>query len=113
LGRPEDKDPYTATIVPVGGNLPVRWWSDGGNHTNWVRVIGDGHLIKIWNDRLDPGDTRIWVEIYTDPTQPPILRQECYILGQCYLYSARNQVYYIRGQIMTGVGCSYWNIDDP
>jgi hypothetical protein len=118
LGRPEDKDPYTATIVPVGGNLPMQWWSDGGNGTNWIRVIGNGSLIKIWNDRLNPPTTRIWVEVYTNPTQTPILRQECYIMGQCYLYSTPGQTYYIKGQIMatpgtTGVGCSYWNIDDP
>ena len=118
LGRPEDKDPYTSTIVPVGSNYPVQWWSDGGNGSNWLRIVGTGHLTKIWNDRLDPGSTRIWVEVYADPTASALIRQECYVLSPCYLHTRAGQTYYIKGQIIaipgtTGVGCSRWNIDDP
>jgi len=118
LGRPEDKDPLTATIVPMGSGYTISWWSDGGNGTNWIRIIGTGHLVHIVNDRLNPLSTRIWVEVYANPALAPLIRQECYTLSPCYLHTRPGQTYYIKGQIMTtpgttGVGCSRWNINDP
>lgn len=118
LGRPEDKDPYTATIIPIGLNLNMEWWSDGGNGTNWVRIIGNGGLVKFWSDRLNPPGTRIWTEMYANPLGAPLLRRECYELSPCRMHTRRGQFYYIKGTIIsepgtTGVGCTRWNIDDP
>ena len=114
LGLPEAKDPLTAPIVYPGGALDMVWWSDGGNGTNWVRLIGNGGLVKIWNDRLNPGDSRIWVDVLLDPVVGPVVvRRECYVGSPCYLHTRRGQVYYVRGIVLTGVACTHWNFDDP
>jgi hypothetical protein len=91
--------------------LPVTWYSDIGNGTNWIRIRGTGGLVKFWFDHLNPTSSRFWVEAYIDPTQPPVVRNECYSLTPCYLHTRAWQIYYIKAQIMTRAGCSNWNID--
>ena len=110
----EAKNPYTAPLVYAGDALAMKWWSDGGNGTNWVRLVGDGGMIKFWHDRLDPGGTRIWMDVLIDPVVGPVvIRRECYTLSPCYLHTRRGQIYYVRAQVMTGTGCTRWNFDDP
>ncbi len=113
-GTAEEKNPYTAPIVYPGGALDIKWWSDGGAGTSWARLIGDGKLVKIWNDRLNPASTRVWIDVLIDPiVGPVVVRRECYQLSPCYLHTRRGQTYYVRAQVLTGVGCSHWNFDDP
>jgi hypothetical protein len=92
----------------------MQWWSDGGNGTNWARLIGDGHLVKIWNDQLNPITTRVWIDVLLNPViGPVVVRRECYTNSPCYLHTRAGQTYYVRAQVLTGVGCTHWNFDDP
>jgi len=114
VGRPGDKNPYTATLKRVGEAHSVEWWAPGGNDVNWVRLIGDGKMVKLWNDALNPAGTRIWIEVFANPMSgEALIRRECYTLSQCWLHTRKDQIYYIRGAIMTGTGCTRWNFDDP
>jgi hypothetical protein len=71
-------------------------------------------MVKIWTDRISPLDTRVWTEIYADPIAgPALVRRECYTLSPCWLHTRVNQVYYIRGDVLTDTGCTRWNVDDP
>jgi hypothetical protein len=114
LGLAEAKDPYTAPLVYAGGAVNMEWWSDGGNGINWVRLVGNGGLVKIWNDQLNPITTRVWVDVMLDPIVGPlVVRKECYTLNQCLLHTRLGQIYYVRGTVLTGTGCTHWNFDDP
>jgi hypothetical protein len=104
--------------VPNSQTLNVTWWSDGGNNINWIRFVGTGGLMRIWTDQRNPPNTRVWMDIYANPLGPALVMKECYLLNQCEIHTRANQMYYIKGTVMTdpgtsAVGCTRWNVNDP
>lgn len=111
---PEYQNPYTSPNLWSNSAVSYTWWAAIGNATNWAQIAGRNQLIKLWHDSLDPPTTRIWVEVFRDdPNGQPFIMRECYEGGPCRFWAYQGHTYYVKSTVLTGVGCSRLNVDDP
>lgn len=119
---PYENTPQLAHLVSVfqsDSNRSFTWDKSLGNNEHWIKFAGTGGLVKLWNDRLDPTTTRIWMNVYTDWMENPrgylVASGEFYLMHQARLENTvRGQMYYVQLGIISGdTGCTRINVDDP